>query len=73
MIVVVLLRFGFFAAVVLLMIDRIIALLPITFDLSTWYAGSSLLALGVLAVALGYGFYISLAGRALFKDVLLET
>jgi serine/threonine-protein kinase len=41
---------------------------PLTFDLSSWYAGRSLFVLLGLAGLAAYGFYISLAGRPLFRE-----
>jgi serine/threonine-protein kinase len=44
----------------------------LTLDTSRWYAGNSIVViLAILALA-GWSFYISLAGRSLFKDSLLE-
>jgi len=40
---------------------------PMTTDLSSWYAGSGLLALGTVIAVAGYGFYFSLAGQCLAR------
>jgi len=45
----------------------------LTTDFSTWYAGRSLLAVLVFAALAIYGFSISLAGRPLFKDEILDS
>jgi hypothetical protein len=45
----------------------------LTTDFSTWYAGRSLLAILVFAALAVYGFWISLAGRPLFKDEILDS
>ena len=45
--------------------------LPLTTDLSSWYAGRTIIGLLFLVVLAGYGFWISLAGRPLFaRDFL---
>jgi hypothetical protein len=46
---------------------------PLTTDLSAWYAGNSLMVLVLTAAMAVWAFYISLAGRRLFKDTLLES
>jgi serine/threonine-protein kinase len=43
---------------------------PLTWDLSRWYAGSSLTAMAIFAAVAAWAFYISLAGRPVFKDSL---
>jgi hypothetical protein len=70
---VLLLRYGLFAAVMCFVTLMLLNLFPITFDFSTWFAGSSFFAIGVLASIVVYGFYISLAGRPMFRDELLGT
>ncbi len=45
-------------------------LLPITRELSKWYAGSSSFSLAILAALAGAAFWICLAGRPLLKDEL---
>jgi serine/threonine-protein kinase len=45
---------------------------PLTTDFSAWYAGTSLLVLGVLAGIAVYGFRIALAGRPMFSGMRLE-
>ena len=70
--VVLLVRFGLVVAAVSVLVNDILSGLPVTADLSAWYAGASLFALlSILAVAI-YGFHTALAGRRLFKDELLQ-
>jgi hypothetical protein len=45
----------------------------LTTDFSAWYAGRSLLAVLVFAALAIYAFWISLAGRPLFKDEILNS
>lgn len=66
-------RWGLFPLMIGDFVDDLFHGFPFTLNLSTWYAGTSLFALA-LAVAFGvYGFHTALAGRALFKDELLEA
>jgi serine/threonine-protein kinase len=67
-----LVRFGLVASlfgIAFMYIGRSVAL---TADLSSWYAGRSLFALLVMAAIALYAFYISLAGRPLFRGDALE-
>ena len=45
---------------------------PMTFRLSSWYATHMLVGLGAFAAVAGWSFYISLAGRPVFKESLLK-
>ena len=55
-----------------LLMTYILGPAPLTWDFSKWYAGSGLLmALVVLGVAV-WAFYISLGGRQLFRDSVLD-
>jgi hypothetical protein len=68
----VLLRFGLLADVVGQALGIPFILFPVTFELSAWYAGPGLMLTGITAVVAAYGFYVSLAGRAVFGRRLLE-
>jgi len=46
--------------------------LPMTLDFSTWYAGSTILALGFAVALAVYGFHTSLAGRPAVGDRTLD-
>jgi serine/threonine-protein kinase len=65
-------RFGLLAAVVAISTTFILLNIPWTSDLSSWAAGSMLLGLGVLLGVFGFGFYTSLAGQPIFRDVLTQ-
>jgi len=67
---VVLIRFGLVAAICASVIAGNLADQPITLDLSVWYSGTSVLVLALLLALVLFGFYTSLAGRPLFKDLL---
>jgi serine/threonine-protein kinase len=72
-ILVTMIRFGLLAFVVMALVVPLFAAFPTTLDFSTWYAGVGLIGpLAALALA-GYGFWISLAGRPLFRDELAAT
>ena len=66
----ILLRVGLLASIFSLLFVDLILHLPLTLDPSAWYGPW---ALGTLALGLAltiYGYFVSLAGRPLFKDVL---
>jgi serine/threonine-protein kinase len=63
----VMLRFGLLATVSLLLVRHLLTF-PLTADLSAWYAGSGVFAVGMIVLLAGYGCYTSLAGRPLFRD-----
>ena len=63
-------RFGLLAVIAMIFAWDSIEAFSATFDFSHWYAPQLLVGpLAALAVA-AYGFWISLAGRPLFKDSL---
>ena len=43
----------------------------VTIDFDTWFAPYAMAELAILLALAGYGFWVSLAGQALFKDALL--
>ena len=43
---------------------------PLTLDFSTWYAGSSLVALGACVALIVYSFHTALGGRSLWAAEL---
>jgi len=65
-------RFGVLTLVVGLVVQNVLVVFPMTTHLSRWYANSALTGLfAILALSI-YGFYISLAGQAVFSDELFE-
>ena len=46
--------------------------LPITTELTAWYAIDFTIALAICVAVVAYGFYISLAGQPVFRGGLLE-
>jgi serine/threonine-protein kinase len=68
-----LIRFGLLAAVVAQFLSSLLLDFPLTFDFSAWYAVNSLFGLAIVAALAIYGFYVSLAGRSIFREELLEA
>ncbi|HEY8183679.1 MAG TPA: serine/threonine-protein kinase [Thermoanaerobaculia bacterium] len=66
-------RFG----IVVLMSWNLAALLlantPMTLNLSAWYGANTLFSAAVILIVAFYAFRVSLAGRPLFSEALLET
>ncbi len=71
MILITMIRFGLLSLVVLSFAYPVLAIFPATFDLEHWYAGIG--AIGPLAIVglAAWGFWVSLAGRPIFRDELL--
>lgn len=65
------LRFGLLALVFGFYFNHFLQF-PLTTDSSSWYAGTSLFLVGVLAALAVYGFKIALAGQPLFSGARLE-
>ena len=53
-------------------VQALLQSMPLTFDLSAWYASSTWITVIVTAALTAWGFYVSLAGRPVFKDELLS-
>jgi serine/threonine-protein kinase len=68
----VLYRYGLLAMISAMFFFHAWVFLPITSDLSAWYAGDFALALVIYVALALYSFYISLAGQPLFRGKLLE-
>jgi hypothetical protein len=64
-------RFGLLAVTITLFFVSFLGNCPLTTDFGTWYAPSTIFALGVTLVLVGYAFYIALAGQKVFKGKLL--
>jgi hypothetical protein len=69
---VVLLRYGLLASIAMFTFHLMSFRLVSTLDLSAWYGRGSLITLLLLAALAAYAFYISLAGRPLLKDAILD-
>jgi hypothetical protein len=67
------LRIGFLAVFVAYAAQGVLMLYPLTFDLTYWYAPSTIVAVIVLAALTAYGFRVALGGRPLWSDGGLES
>lgn len=68
----VLYQFGLLSILIFLTVDSLLMEMPLTFHLSAWYSGSTWITALVIAALTAWGFYVSLAGRPVFKDELLS-
>ena len=66
------LRFGYVALLVILTVGLLAASLPWTLDFSSWVAPQTILAWGIMAALLGYGFTTAVGGKSLFSDPLSD-
>jgi len=70
--IVLLLRFGLLAVTAAMVTESALLSFPITSNLSSWYSNASLFILVSVAVLAVYAFRLSLAGRPLFQEGLLN-
>jgi len=68
----VLIRFGVLPMMAGFFVSRILVPFPLTADLTTWYASSSLFAIASVLALTAYAGYTALAGRPLFQAGFLE-
>jgi hypothetical protein len=68
-----LIRFGLLPMMVSVFVSAIIAAFPLTFDLSTWYARSTIVAFLTIIALTVFALVTALGGRRLFKSDLLES
>jgi hypothetical protein len=68
-----LMRIGLLASSAAFYFFILLNCIPLTLDVGAWYAGRTLIGLGVLAGILLYAFHIALAGKALISHALLES
>jgi len=68
----VVLRFGFIALAVGIFTVDLLANLPLTTDLSSWYLGNSVFAVLLIAAIAVWGCYSALAGQRLVRENLFE-
>jgi len=71
-IITLLVRFGILATAAAILAGGICDAYPLTLDFSTPYVGATMFGMLVLAAYALYGFRTSLAGRALFRDNILQ-
>jgi len=68
----VLYRYGLLATVSTLFFAHLWVFYSVTTEITAWYATDFLIALAICVALVAFGFYISLAGRPLFAQKLLE-
>ena len=66
----VLFRFGFLSAAVGITVYRLLEATPMTYHVSSWYFGATLLTVVLVLALTIYAFRVSLAGKPVFKDEL---
>ncbi|MDX2472167.1 MAG: serine/threonine-protein kinase [Candidatus Krumholzibacteria bacterium] len=67
-----LLRFGLVGVMGGTLINGAMGASTLTWDLQSWYVGSSLVTMVAVLALAGWAFYIALAGKSLFKDSVLD-
>ncbi|MDX1388485.1 MAG: serine/threonine-protein kinase, partial [Acidobacteriota bacterium] len=67
----VLFRYGLLAVLVGGTLGELFQNLPLTFNLTAWYGVPTLLIAALTLFLAGWGFWVSLAGRPLFRDEIL--
>ncbi len=73
MVWIVLFRFGLLSVLMGMSIADQLTALPVTFDLSAWYAAAGLPSLLVIVALAAWAFRACVAGRPLFRDEILEA
>jgi serine/threonine-protein kinase len=68
----VLFRVGLLAFAAMFTVLRVVQQIPLTPHPAPWYLGATLLSLACIVAPALYGFWISRAGRPLFRDEVLE-
>ena len=65
-------RFGLLAMLAFFTVTGLLWAMPMTFDLSAWYADSTWITVLAIAALTGWGFRVAVAGRPMFGDGVLE-
>jgi serine/threonine-protein kinase len=63
-----LLRFGLLSVTVSVFVSSLLAVIPMTFELSRWYSGGTIIGFLVLLALTAYGAWTSSAGQPLLRD-----
>ena len=69
----ILIRFGVMALMAAIFVWQVLLFFPLTTDLTTWYASSSLFAIASILALTAYAGYTALAGRPLLQAGFLES
>ena len=67
------LRFGLLALAAFIFMDSVVSAVQVTTNTSAWYFSNDLLLLAGVVALTGWAFHISIAGRRLWKQNLLDT
>lgn len=65
-------RFGLIALATAIFLTNFLLNVPVTLDLSRWYASNFVFVFLIFVAMAAWGFYIALAGQRLWKDELFE-
>jgi hypothetical protein len=71
-VILVLMRYGLLALASNAFVFSVLAGFPVTTDLSSWYAGTSMLAALVVLALAGIGFRNAISGQTWFSDGVLQ-
>jgi predicted Ser/Thr protein kinase len=66
-------RLGLLAAIAFFYASYVLHDFPLTADPESWYWGSSLFALAIVAAIGAYGYYLSTSGRSLVRDSAVSS
>jgi hypothetical protein len=66
-------RYGLLPAILAITLADFLEQMPLTFDVTAWYAAPSLLTLALVAGLALFGFRSALAGRLLIRDAVLDA
>jgi serine/threonine-protein kinase len=67
-----LMRFGLITLITLYWVNDLLGSLPLTTELSAWYAGSTIFGMAAVLALTAFAFYTSLGGQIVFQGKLLE-
>ena len=72
LVVLVIVRYGLLALTAIFVTANLLFRFPVTTDLSVWYSPAALLGMLCVAALAGYGFWVSMGGRKLIRDEVLD-
>jgi serine/threonine-protein kinase len=72
LVVIVIVRYGLLALTAIFVTSNLLMQFPATTDFSAWYSTPALLGILCVVALAGYGFWVSLGGRQLIRDEVLD-
>ena len=66
-------RLGLLSLVAFGMVMPLLLSFPVTLDFTRWYAGIGIIGPLIVVALAGWGFWVALAGRPIFRDSLSEA